>query len=103
MTEVTWYSPSKRLVKPSSLSLPPALTAGSPSIVPSASNEPLASLSSVLWAIVRASPAVFATRSETSSSEPPNDFALSRASCAGRGIAPGWDASPTTAALLTGS
>ncbi len=71
--------------------------------MPSASNEPLASLSSVLCAIVRASSAVFATRSETSSSEAPNVYALSRASCAGRGIDPGWVASPTTAALVTGS
>jgi hypothetical protein len=79
------------------------LTAGLPSIVPSASNEPLASLSSVLWAIVRASSAVFATRSETSSSDAPNADALSRTSCAARVSWPGVVASPTTAARLTGS
>ena len=79
MTEVTTYSPSNGFLKPSILIFPPALSFGSPCMTPSASKEPPASESSVLWASSRASASEPTTRSAISSSEAPNVLAALRA------------------------
>ena len=71
MTAETWCSPSNDSPKPLSWIFPPACTAGSPCIVPSASSAPPASRSIVLCARSFASPAFATTRSAISSSELP--------------------------------